>query len=168
MPIGEVTTRQQYSETYKDDLFLIWFQKEQPAAHILWQMIPEEWGKKPSAATIRDWIREIFAPKAEILNMRMKEDLEDRMVKEKVEMLYRHAEIGRKMQKKALERLDTIADDELNANASVRLLVEGIRIERDSVGLPQALEKMLNKNDEDLLAEVERLIGEAPVELLDG
>jgi len=47
------------------------------------------------------------------------------------------------------------------------LLVEGISIERDSVGLPQALEKMLDKEDDDLLAEVERLIGDAPGEILD-
>jgi len=97
----------------------------------------------------------------------MREEMEARMIKEKVEMLYRHAEVGRKMQRKALERLDSIPDDELNANASVRLLVEGIRIERDSVGLPQALEKMLDKEDDDLLAEVERLIGDAPGEILD-
>lgn len=168
MPIAEVTNRlQDFSESYKDELFLLWFQNKQPSAQILWQMIPEDWGHKPSAATIRDWIRERFAPKADALNARMREEMEARMVKEKVEMLYRHAEVGRKMQRKALERLDSIPDDELNANASVRLLVEGIRIERDSVGLPQALEKMLDKEDDDLLAEVERLIGDAPGEILD-
>jgi len=131
-------------------------------------MIPEEWGNKPSAATLADWIRDSFMPKAETLNVRLAQEIEGRLVKEKVEMLYRHAEVGRKMQRIALERLDEIPDDELNANASVRLLVEGIKIERESVGLPQALEKLLDQDNEELLSRVEALIGDSPGEILDG
>jgi hypothetical protein len=164
-----VVKTQNYSEAYKDDLFLLWFRNQQPFAKKLWEMIPEDWGDtKPAAATLSDWIRESFMPKAETLNVRLAQEIEGRLVKEKVEMLYRHAEVGRKMQRIALERLDSIPEDDLNANASVRLLVEGIKIERDSVGLPQALEKLLDKDDAELLNRVESLIGDAPGEILDG
>jgi len=54
----------------------------------------------------------------------------------------------------------------LSANAAVRLLVEGVRIERDSVGLPQALEKMIDADDEDLLERVQKLTKESQAEIL--
>jgi hypothetical protein len=57
--------------------------------------------------------------------------------------------------------------DELSSNALVRLLIEGIRIERESRGIPQALEKMVNKTDEELLDEIAQLTGGAEVEILD-
>ena len=129
-------------------------------------MIPEDWGSKPVVDTVGIWIRDIFRPRAEDLDKRLAQELEGRLVQEKVEMLYRHAEIGRKMQKKAMDCLDGIDPEDLGANAAVRLLVEGTRIERDSVGLPQAIEKMINASDEDLLNRVQEITKESQAEIL--
>ena len=54
--------------------------------------------------------------------------------------------------------------DELTASASVRLLVEGLRIERESVGIPEMFEKMQDKSDQELLEEVQKLIETNKVE----
>ena len=167
MTVGEVVTTQHYSDSYKSDLFALWWKNQKPSAKRLWQMIPEDWDMdKPSINTVGIWIREIFVPRADILDAKLDQEMEHRLVKEKIEMLYRHAEIGQKIQKKALDCLDTIAPDELSASAAVRLLVEGVRIERDSVGLPQALEKMINASDEDLLNKVQELTKQSQAEIL--
>ena len=129
-------------------------------------MIPEDWNGAPAVDTIRIWIKDIFRPRAEDLDKRLAQEIEGRLVQEKVELLYRHAEIGRKMQKKAMDCLDLIDPKDLSTNAAVRLLVEGTRIERESVGMPQAIEKMINASDEDLLNRVQELAKESQAEIL--
>ena len=166
MPIGEVIIRNEFSDSYRNDLFLIWYNSKQLSAKRLWEMIPEDWGSKPVVDTVGIWIRDIFRPRAEDLDKRLAQELEGRLVQEKVEMLYRHAELGRKIQKKAMDCLDEIEPEDLSSNAAVRLLVEGVRIERDSVGLPQALEKIINKSDDDLLNLVQELTKESQAEIL--
>ena len=167
MTIGEVVKIQQYTDSYKNDLFLLWWKSQKPFAKRLWQMIPDDWdGDKPSLGAVERWIREIFVAKAEILDNRLAQEMEHRLVKEKIEMLYRHAELGRKIQKKALDCLDEIDPSDLSSNSAVRLLVEGVRIERDSVGLPQALEKMINASDEDLLNRVQKIAKQSQAEIL--
>ena len=93
-------------------------------------------------------------------------ELEGRMVQEKVEMLYRHGEIGREMQNMALGRLRNMNVEDISANSVVRFLIEGVRIERESVGVPQALEKMLNSTDEDILNRIEKITEESQAEIL--
>ena len=166
MPIGEVIVRKEFSDSYRNDLFLIWYNGKQPAAKRLWEMTPEDWGSKPAVDTVRHWIKDIFRPRAEDLDKRLAQEIEGRLVQEKVEMLHRHAELGRKIQQKALDCLDKIDPEDLSSNAAVRLLVEGVRIERDSVGLPQAIEKMINASDEDLLNKVQELTKESQSEIL--
>jgi hypothetical protein len=166
LPISEVIVRKEFSDTYKNDLFLIWYNGKQPAAKRLWEMIPESWNGAPVVDTVRIWIKDIFRPRAEDLDKRLAREIEGRLIQEKVEMLYRHAELGRKIQRKALDCLDQIDPEDLSSNAAVRLLVEGVRIERDSVGLPQALEKILNASDEEMLNRVQELTKESQAEIL--
>ena len=68
------------------------------------------------------------------------------------------------MQNLSLEYLEAHADDLTSAGA-VRLLVEGIRIERESKGVPEALEKMSKMSDADLLEEVKKLATSSSVTL---
>lgn len=160
-----------FSDAFKQDVFKIWYSNQKPGARKLQFMIPEDWFKDgvhevPSLSTVNKWIREIFIPQASVLDEQVSRELEQRMVAEKVEMLSRHAKIGVKMQDTALRYIDDHLD-ELNTPSAVRLLVEGVRIERESRGLPQALERMMDKSDEELLEEVKKLIGESPAEIID-
>jgi DNA-directed RNA polymerase beta' subunit len=131
-------------------------------------MIPAEWGdNKPTATTVHGWIKsERFQNQAESLDRSVADEIEARMVKEKVEMLKRHADVGFEIQNMAIDEIRKKKDD-LSSNALVRLLIEGIRIERESRGVPQAIEKMVSKTDEELLEEVRKLTGGAEVEILD-
>lgn len=157
-----------FTEAYKQDLFVLWYNNQKPFSHVLVNMIPDSWanGVRPSPETTRLWIDRIFKPQAEILDAQVARELEQRLVAEKVEMLSRHARIGQEMQDVAYNYLEK-HKEELNTSSAVRLLVEGVRIERESRGIPQALEKMMDRSDEELLEEVKKLIGESPVEIME-
>ena len=156
-----------YHESYKNELFLLWFKSHRPSPKRLLRMIPEEWeGDAPAEDTVRQWIKNIFEDRAIVLDKQLQNELEGRLIQEKVEMLYRHGDIGRRMQIKALAKIDTIAPEDLSSSAAVRLLVEGVRIERESVGLPEALEKMLSVPDEKILDRIEKLTEESQAEIL--
>lgn len=159
---------QWFSDTYKYQVFLLWYNNGKPSAQSVWNMIPQEWGdNKPTSSTVGQWIKsDRFQDHARTLDDSVVKEIDARMVKEKVAMLKRHAEIGFDIQNLAMDKI-LEKQDELSSNALVRLLIEGIRIERESRGIPQALEKMVNKTDEELLDEIAQLTGGAEVEILD-
>ena len=90
------------------------------------------------------------------------DEINQRVIAEKVEMLSRHTKLGQEMQDMALDYLKENVD-ELSSPAAIRLLVEGIRIERESRGVPEALEKISKMSDEQLLSEVKKIVSQSPV-----
>jgi flagellar motor component MotA len=88
--------------------------------------------------------------------------MEGRLVQEKVEMLRRHTEVGLKMQEMGMKYLEDHKDD-LKVPNAVRLLIDGLMTERTSRGIPQMLEKMVNRTDEELLKELQDIVTKAPV-----
>jgi len=153
-----------YSDDYKMVVFKIWYKAGRTGANRLFDMIPpdEVTGLKPSISTLRSWMR-TFKTQADMLDAQVCDELQSRMVAEKVEMLQRHAETGRKMQDMAVNYLEE-HKDEITFPAAVKLLVEGVRIERESRGVSQAIESMMKKTDEDLLREAMNLISKAPID----
>ena len=157
-----------FSDDYKYQTFLLWYNSGRPGGKKLRQMIPANWGEEiPTSNTLHLWVNgEKFQSQAEELDKQVSIELESRLVKEKVEMLSRHADLGIYMQDMAVDYLKS-NESSLSANAAVRLLIEGVRIERESKGIPQALEKMMNKTDAELLEEVKSLTEGAQVEIIE-
>jgi hypothetical protein len=158
-----------FSDDYKYQLFLLWYNNGRPSAKRLKLLIPVEWGEDaPTAQTLQGWIHgERFKDWASNIDNQVSNELEARLVKEKVEMLSRHAELGVRMQTMAMGFLDE-NESNLSANAAVRLLIEGIRVERESKGVPQAVEKMMNKSDDELVEDIHKLLKDSNIEILDG
>jgi hypothetical protein len=157
----------QFGASYKGDLFLFWWKNQKPSAQRLHRMIPQEWGdRKPSVLTLHAWIKDDFDHRANVLDKRLADEIEGRLIKEKVEMLYRHAQIGREAQDKALAKIRSVSVEDLPVSSAIRLFVEGVRIERESVGLPQALEKMINKSDDEILNRIKEITEESEAEIL--
>ena len=147
---------------YKDDIFMIWYRAGKPSAYTLHNIIPKTVDdKKPTRITLQDWIT-VFYQKAEILDQAVRDEMNNRMILEKIEMLNRHAEVGVEMQKKSLDYLRSEKSD-LNSAAAVRMLVDGIRIEKESRGIPRILSKMAGMADDDLLKEAEKLLLRSPI-----
>jgi len=157
-----------YNDHLKTQIFFIWFNAGKPEPTRLYNILcgkTDEIGNKlPAKSTLGSWIKEDFEERARVLDEQIIQELEERSIAEKVEMFQRHAEIGNFMQHSALEWLRDNAD-RLTVSSAIRLLVEGVRIEKESRGLPQALEKMMKMTDEDLLEEVQRLVSRSPLSI---
>ena len=156
--------RNSYGAEYKHTVFLTWYRLGKPAAHKLSEVIEADanTGCKPSLPVLRNWMMD-FREQATFLDSQVAKQLEEQMIAEKVEMLDRHAKLGVELQDKASKYLNE-HEDELKVPMAIKMLIEGVRIERESRGIASALEKMLEKSDDDLLKEVIALVNKAPVE----
>jgi hypothetical protein len=153
-----------YSEDYKNRIFIFWYKNGKLGGRRLREIIePDEiTGATPSAGVLANWIME-FKNRAVFLDEQVSKELQDRLVAEKVEMHTRHAKVGVSMQDMAMEYLEN-HKDEIKVPVAVKMLVDGIEIERASRGVPQALAKMMNKTDEDILKDVQELLNRGSVE----
>lgn len=123
-------------------------------------MIPEEldeFARLPSIHTLKLWIDTQFVPRAKELDANVRQEMNEAVTTEKIEMMKRHAKLGVAMQDMAIKFLNDNAEM-LNSAAAVRLLVEGVRIERESRGVSTALEKIIHMTDDQLADEVEKLL----------
>lgn len=153
-----------YTDDYKALVFQTWYNNGKPIVADLIEMIPvpeTNYGRKPTAQTIGAWLRD-FKDRAEELDLQVKDQVDDAMVAAKVEMLKRHAEIAREGQGIAL---DYLRDADLTPSAAVRLLVDMLSIEKGSMGIPEALAKVISMTNEDLQQELYQLIEESSIEL---
>jgi hypothetical protein len=161
--------RRPFTQQYIEKVFYIWYNHGKLGATTLRPFISPElddWGRIPTLSLLTQWITDYFKPRAEDLDRRVREQLEASIVSEKVEMLKRHADIGVQMQNMAIAFLNE-NQDTMQAPAAVRLLVEGIRVERESRGIPAALDKMMHMSDEQLINEINGLLTAGSVSLED-
>lgn len=147
-----------FNDDYVRKAFYLWYNGGKLPAQILWNQLPDTAeGIKPTRITLERWIKNDFAPLAAELDVKVQTEIQARLIEEKISMFTRHAKVGKQMQEMAIEYLEEHRG-ELSSNNAIRLLVEGWRIERESVGLPTALEKMRDMSDDDLLEEVKQLM----------
>ena len=166
MPLTDEITeldRSRFTKEYQEDVFMVWYRAGKVSAHALLGIIPVDIdGRKPTRTALKRWIQD-FQIRAEPLDDIVKAEMSNLLVKEKIEMLNRHAKVAVELQEKALDYLRNVKDVDLGSSSAVRLLVEGIRIERISRGVPQMLEKMAQMSDDDLLREAEKLLLRSPI-----
>ncbi len=166
MPVDDLLNRKDrstFSEDYKTEVFMIWYKNSRPNSMFLHGMIPEsEEGKKPSRNHLNLWIRDDFEVRAIPIDDAVREEMNSRLTQEKIEMLERHAKMGFEMQNIALEYLRANKKD-LTPISAVRLLVEAVKIESGSRGIPDVLRKMMSMSDTDLLKETEKLLLRSPI-----
>jgi DNA polymerase I-like protein with 3'-5' exonuclease and polymerase domains len=164
-----ITERTVFEDGYRDKVFTIWYAMGKPIAKYLLQQIPlSEAGKKPSIEAVISWIKsEEFQSRASLLDEQVMSQINQKMIAEKVEMLNRHADVGIQMQNMAMTYLQEHKED-LGISASVRLLVAGVEVERESRGIATTVEKIGRMSDTELEKEIQTLIERAPVEFLPG
>lgn len=150
-----------YASDYKDAVFYTWYNKGRCGIKVLAGYINrDENGRLPSIQILSKWKNDFnWEERANQLDIEVKAKVDGEVVAEKAEMLQRHALLGRRMQDIALEYLEE-HQDELKSNNAVRLLVEGVRIERESLGLPSIISEIVKTSDEDLLKSIVDLLGD--------
>ena len=177
-----LTISSHFSQEYKIYVFSTWYAKGKPNAKNLQAMLEEpepNSGKFPQPTTLKKWIDNEFIAQAIFLDEKVALELENRLTSEKIEMLSRHAVIGEKMQKGALDWFENTKKEDGtldlgNARTAITLLVEGLKIERDSRGTSQIAEKFSKLTDDQLLDElrgivmdIPRIIKIEPVDIID-
>lgn len=166
-----------WSPEYMNWVFEYWYNHGRPTATKLYSILPRERSPEypdafrekhfaiPDVFIMRQFVEELFVPRAAKLDLDIREEVDQVLVAEKVEMLKRHAEVGKKMEDMAMLYLENHKDD-LGVSNAVKLLVEGLRVERESKGIPATLERMNKMSDEQLLKEIQSLIENSPIEML--
>jgi hypothetical protein len=168
---GISQVRAAYTPAYIDAVFTIWYQRGQPKANRLFKSLPDpaQFGiadTRPSTYTLKGWIENVFVERALALDEEVSRRMAETMIAEKVAMLQSHARLANEMQGMAMGFFEHFPE-KLNAMVALRLLVEGIRIERESVGIPRTLEKMSNQSDEELLATIQDLLTKSEISALE-
>jgi len=149
---------------YIDNIFTLWYMAGKPRAATFYRSIPawEFNNEKPSLLMLRGWMNhDVWLERTEQQDEEVRKILTEQQVLSKVEMFERHAEVGREMQGLSLAWLQTHKDD-LTPGTAVRMLVDGITIEQGAAGIPDALRRMMNMNDEDLIKEIAQSIADTP------
>ncbi len=154
--------RHKFSPVYKQTAFSIWYSRGKIPAHDLYNLLESEDGFLPSHNTVQNWITDEFVPQGEALDLQVKTAMDQRLIQERIKMLEEHTKLAHTMQEMGLEYLEANRET-LKVPNAVRLLIEGVRIERESRGIPAMLEKMSNRSDEELLNELKEIVAKAPV-----
>jgi len=156
-----------YPEGYRQQIFVIWYNAGKPSSKKLFNIIPpwEYNGKKPAVAALKHWIDDVFVIQSKNLDDQVMRKLNEKLVEEKLEMLQRHADTGKEIQDIAFKYIKDNTD-KLNINSAARLWIAGVEVERDSRGIPDALKKLNEMSNEDLMKKLEDIIVQSPGELL--
>jgi hypothetical protein len=158
-----------FTQTYIDAVFNLWYSSGRPSNVRLAAMLPNpaDYGITtgyPSQRTLHVWTDKYFKDRGAAFDAEVSRQLAERLIAEKVAMLDSHAKIASEMQEISLTFLRT-HKDQLSPNSAVRLLVEGVRIERESRGIPRTLEKLADRSDEDLMKQIEDMLLRSPMEV---
>lgn len=150
----------EFVHTYKEKMFLIWFKNGRlPLARLVDLIPPDELGRRPTTTLISKWRDQLnWNLRADIMDAEVAQRIEKIAVEQKVEMLNRHAEAGKLMVDKAIEYIK--ANDITKMDTAVKMLVQGVEIEQASRGIPTALLKIAELDNEGVMALANKLMGQ--------
>jgi hypothetical protein len=142
----------------------VYFKLGKPSAESLhFSVPPDAYGRRPNRNILFKWINsDEWKDRIHNLDEMVSAELNGRLVQEKVKMLEEHTKIAGRMQEIGLDYLESHAG-ELTSATAIKLLTEGIRIERESRGIPDALRKMTELSDEALKKRIQDIYSRSPV-----
>jgi hypothetical protein len=171
MPISnlvhkEIESSANYTQDYRIKCFMLWYNQGRPGYSRLSTIIgknlpPDANGRYPSKPVLIKWIEEEFVSMAMDLDEQIANQLEVKIVSEKIKMLEEHAKIGHELASMGLEHLKESGLG--NARNALTAVIEGLRIERESRGVPQISEKLAKMSDEELLGQLTELISSSSI-----
>lgn len=157
--VNSITTGQRYDATYQELCFSIWYSSGRISPNKLVRMIPEEENTHaiPSVDTIRFWMSTSFwEDRADRLDEKVQEMTDRALVKVRMDMMKRHAQMAAETAETAFEYLQEHGFD--SSASAVSALFKSMDAEKASRGLDTALSKIYTLNDDDLKKEMDRLL----------
>lgn len=146
-----------FDDTYVEAAFVIWYANGRPPMQQLVDLLDKDrHGRVPALQVLAQWRdKRDWITRAELLDIGVTHQIEKQAIQEKVEMLNRHAEAGKKMTDKAIDYIEK--HDIMKTSDAIKMLVQGVQIERTSRGLPLALDKLSEMADETVLNRINAL-----------
>lgn len=146
MPRKETTRHRQ--------AFKIWYENNRDVAKTF-ENLPLK-GRPESHYTLYNWIAYWgWHERADALDAEVERKLNAEAVQRKVEMLKRHAVLGKQMQGKGAEYLKNHGVD--NSASAIQAVKTGIDVERKAEGMPDWVAAILGADDDDLLKQYSAL-----------
>lgn len=149
---------QAYSEQYKEKCFISWYSNNRPKGNGIRAVMPEdELGRVPNLDVIRRWMKHYdWSGRANEMDKLVQQEVQKTAIAEKVKMLQRHAEVSFEMINIGFDYIkENGAESTSNA---VRLITEGVKIERESRGLSDAIAKISQMDDDKLDHTISQLL----------
>lgn len=151
-----------YTDDYKNKCFIVWYMAGRPTRITSIKAIlpKDENGRIPTMELISDWRHDMnWDLRADDLDSRAMEKVDNELVRQKSAMLKRQAEMGRKMADKGMKSLE---ENEIKSSmAAIVAVVRGAELERNSLGMSELLEKLAKMSDADVREEILRLSARA-------
>lgn len=146
-----------YPKDYKEKAFLLWYENDRPANEWMTRELEPYNGETPKPQTIANWKREFgWNQRADEQDEFIRKEVEREIVEEKVRMFKRHAEDARKLQQAGW---DFIEDHGVNnASQALKAIEIGLKVERESRGIPDAIEAVSGKTDRQLENTIKKLL----------
>lgn len=147
-----------YTSEYQSLVYSFWIKNDKPGIPTLLKLIPEdEYGRKPNKQTITNWKKEQgWEERYELIDIASQEELDKQLIRERVEMLQRHAALGRKMSDAGEKWLD---ENEIDSAAmAIRAVESGRKIEAESSGLGASLIAVFSMSDTQVQKELTSLL----------
>lgn len=154
-----------YTDEYKEKCFYAWYSAGRPVGLTLLEIIPEDaYGRRVTTTKLHEWRKfRGWELRADDLDAQVSLEVEKLAVREKVEMFQEHTEISQQLRQLGLQyfldedgNLDPTKID--SSNVALRLVVQGIRIERESRGIADAIMQVAKLSDGKLLTTIDTLM----------
>lgn len=147
-----------YTEAYKESCFQVWYQTGRPTSRQFVKVVPvDEHGRKPNYGLLNSWIKLLgWNERAREMDREVTKQMETYAVEQRVDMLKRHANAAKQLQLEGIKYL--LEHPPEKTSDAIRMVTEGIRIEKESVGLPEALTKIAEMKDKPLTDLISQLI----------
>jgi len=145
-----------FSTTYKEEAFLIWYKAGRVSIKKLLSLLPlNEDNRTPGLHTLQTWNdKEGWAIRADSMDADVAREIERTAIKEKIEMIRRHAKSAMLLIRKGEEFLETTGITK-SADA-VRAIIQGMEAERVSRGLQISLGEIEGLSNDKLIEFVEK------------
>lgn len=147
-----------FSEEYKAEMFLMWYNRGKPDAQRLYGYAKQDplTNKLPTVGVLQKWIDTEFVPKALDLDQQVADRIEQAAIGQKLEMLDRHAALGKEMQEMGIQYLRQ--EGVKSAKDAITLLVRGLEAEENArVVSTDILKRINDMSDEKLLDELKKV-----------
>jgi len=157
--LERIPLRRNFSDEYKKQIFILWYNSGKPSPGDLKLFI-----KEPDPLTnrfftesqLKHLINSEFRALADYFDNEVAKALETKLVSEKVEMLREHAELGKNIAKMGMDYLEEHGIG--GSRNALNAIIQGLKIERESRGTPIELAKIAKMSDDQIIEELKDLV----------